>query len=89
MQLSKFLMALIILCGFVISPSVAHEGATGVVKHRMHLMKNLGKGMKQMRGMAKGKVKYDHDAYRSYIQELKKGSTNMLDLFPEGSLISD
>lgn len=85
MRLPGFLVTT--LSFFVIcSPSIAHEGATGVVKQRMHLMKSLGKGMKQMRGMTKGKVALDQQAFINHIQDLKQGSLQMKQLFPEGSM---
>jgi len=86
MVLIRILVSVFILNGFVISSSLAHEGATGVVKQRMHLMKTMGKGMKQMRGMTKGKIAYNQAAYMSHIQDLKMGTEKMLHQFPEGSM---
>jgi hypothetical protein len=39
--------------------ALAHEGATGVVKERMDLMKGQAKQMKLIGDMAKGKKKFD------------------------------
>lgn len=34
----------------------AHSGAKGIVKERMELMKDIGKAMKQLSAMARGKA---------------------------------
>ena len=39
--------------------ALAHEGATGVVKERMDMMKRQKKDMKLIGNMAKGKTKFD------------------------------
>jgi cytochrome c556 len=65
--------------------ALAHEGATGVVKERMDLMKRQQKDMKLIGDMARGKQQFDAvkatDAARDVVVTSKKIS----DLFPEGS----
>jgi cytochrome c556 len=56
----------------------AHEGATGVVKERMDLMKGQQKQMK-------GKKKFDAAKAAAAAQDLGKSTKKIPDLFPEGS----
>lgn len=67
------------------SPAAAHSGATGVVKERMELMKGMGKQMKRMGAMAKGKQPYEAAAFVEGAQVILDGTPKVNALFPEGS----
>lgn len=65
----------------------AHEGATGVVKERMDLMKQVGKDMKSLSKMFKGEEEYDQSRVETLASEVESRSGRSLtDLFPEGSI---
>ena len=66
--------------------SLAHQGATGIVKERMDHMKSIKAAMKVLGPIFKGQVPYDADAVRGAARTLSaKGGTAMTDLFPEGT----
>ena len=65
--------------------ALAHEGATGVVKERMDLMKGQAKQMKLIGDMAKGKKKFDAAKAAAAAHDLGATTKNIPDLFPEGS----
>jgi cytochrome c556 len=65
--------------------ALAHEGATGVVKERMDLMKGQQKDMKLIGDMAKGKVEFDAGKAAAAARELAETTKKIPDLFPEGS----
>ncbi|MCW8915507.1 MAG: cytochrome c [Magnetovibrio sp.] len=69
------------------SDARAHSDATGVVKERMMLMEDIGKAMKQIAAMIKGKSPYDGKQIAhlsSVISE--RGGDHLTKLFPVGSL---
>jgi cytochrome c556 len=61
----------------------AHEGAKGVVKERMDLMKGQAKQMKHIGDMAKGKKKFD--ATKAAARDLGMTTKKIPDLFPKRS----
>ena len=65
--------------------ALAHEGATGVVKERMDLMKGQAKQMKLIGEMAKGKKKFDAAKAAAAAHDLGATTKKIPDLFPEGS----
>ncbi|MFC6673519.1 c-type cytochrome [Marinobacterium aestuariivivens] len=66
---------------------MAHGGATGVVKERMELMKDLKGSMKSLSEMFSGKADYDAAKVREAAAVLEAASGEaMTRLFPEGSL---
>ncbi|HEU0017870.1 MAG TPA: cytochrome c [Methyloceanibacter sp.] len=65
--------------------ALAHEGAKGVVKERMDLMKGQAKQMKLIGDMAKGKKKFDAAKAAAAAQDLGKTTKKIPELFPEGS----
>ena len=76
-----------LLSGSIISGFVgAHQGATGVVKERMELMKTLGDRMKSMAAMVKGKVPFDAGQMAAGAQEIQDKAPKIVHLFPEGSV---
>jgi cytochrome c556 len=64
---------------------LAHEGAKGVVKERMDLMKGQQKDMKLIGDMAKGKSKFDAAKAAAAARNLEATTKKIPDLFPEGS----
>jgi cytochrome c556 len=67
------------------SLALAHEGATGVVKERMDLMKGQQKDMKLIGDMAKGKMPFDAAKVAAAARDLGSTSKKIPDLFPNGS----
>lgn len=65
----------------------AHGGATGIVKERMMLMEDVGKAMKQISAMFKGKAPYDGPEVARLSGVIhKRGGDHLTKLFPAGSL---
>ena len=64
----------------------AHMGAKGVVKQRMDLMVSMGKAMKAMNDMVRGKSDYDPAAVASMAKQLQDHGAQMVKLFPKGSM---
>jgi cytochrome c556 len=65
--------------------ALAHEGATGVVKERMELMKQQQKDAKLISDMIKGKAKFDTAKAVAAARDLVTTSQKIPDLFPKGS----
>ncbi len=71
----------------VSSHSFAHDGATGIIKDRMVFMSSLGKIMKSLSKIVKGRIEFDPNKVRELTSQLKKHSgSNLTQLFPDGSL---
>jgi cytochrome c556 len=65
--------------------ALAHEGATGVVKDRMDLMKGQQKDMKLIGDMSKGKTPFDAAKATAAARDLSATAKKIPDLFPQGS----
>ena len=65
--------------------ALAHEGATGVVKERMDLMKRQQKDMKLIGDMAKGKTPFDAAKAAEAARDVSVTAKKIHELFPEGS----
>ena len=65
--------------------ALAHEGATGVVKERMDLMKRQQKDMKLIGDMAKGKTPFDAAKAAEAARDISLTAKKIHELFPEGS----
>jgi cytochrome c556 len=65
--------------------ALAHEGAKGVVKERMDLMKGQQKATKVIGDMAKGKTRFDAAKAAKAARELETTTRKIPDLFPKGS----
>ncbi|MGY3439693.1 MULTISPECIES: c-type cytochrome [unclassified Marinovum] len=80
-------LALGLSVGIAIAGGVAaHSGAKGIVKDRMDGMMALGKSVKAITPMMRGKVAYDADAVKGFAQDLRTHSGEaMTRLFPEGT----
>jgi cytochrome c556 len=67
--------------------ALAHGGATGIVKVRMEAMSKLGKAVKVIAEMVRGKQPYDANAVKSNAMIIKSHSgPAMMKLFPQNSL---
>lgn len=64
----------------------AHGGATGVVKERMEVMKNIGDRMKEVGAMIKGKTTFEAGKIAVHAENIGKASPSITELFPEDSL---
>ncbi len=83
----KFLHGLAFGAALVSTQAVmGHSGATGVVKERMDLFKAMGKGMKPVAAMMKGKQPYDSKLIADYSALLIENSGQLPHKFPAGSL---
>jgi len=65
--------------------ALAHEGATGVVKERMDLMKRQKDDMKVIGLMAKGSTKFDPAKAAEAARDIETTATKIHELFPEGT----
>lgn len=64
----------------------AHSGATGIVKKRMEVMKDVGAVMKELGAMVKGEAAFDASTVARRAGDLKAHAAGMPALFPEGSI---
>jgi cytochrome c556 len=83
LRLEIFALAAVVIVGA--NFAFAHEGAKGVVKERMELMKQQQKDAKLISDMAKGKVKFDAVKAAAAARDLVTTSQKIPDLFPKGS----
>jgi cytochrome c556 len=63
----------------------AHSGATGVVKERMEMMKEIGSGMKVIGEMIKGARPFDAAEAAASARAVANHAAMVPSLFPEGS----
>lgn len=66
--------------------SLAHSGATGVVKERMALMSSLGDAMKAMAAMFKKQAAYNPAAMARHATSINLQTNSLTTLFPHGSI---
>ena len=81
----RIIAALLLLLAAGTGFALAHEGAKGVVKERMDLMKGQAKQMKLIGDMAKGKKKFDAAKAAAAAHDLGLTTKKIPELFPEGS----
>jgi cytochrome c556 len=79
------LIAIAFCFGAVTGLALAHEGATGVVKERMDLMKGQQKQMKLIGDMGKGKIRFDAAKAAKAARDLGISTKKIPELFPKGS----
>ena len=65
---------------------IAHGGATGIIKERMTMMKDIGDNMKQVGAMIKGKETFDSTKIANHAMTISEVSPKIFDLFPKDSL---
>lgn len=65
---------------------LAHSGATGIVKKRMEVMKDVGAVMKELGAMVKGDADFDATTVARRAGDLKAHAAGMPALFPEDSI---
>jgi cytochrome c556 len=76
------LITTVAICG----ASLAHDGATGIVKKRMDAMSDIGKQMKAMASMLKGEQAFDANSVHTSATIIAEHARNIPHLFPEGSM---
>ncbi|MEO1161058.1 MAG: cytochrome c [Pseudomonadota bacterium] len=78
----------VVLAVFLAVPTLAlaHSGATGIVKKRMEVMKDVGAVMKELGAMVKGDARFDASTVARRADDLKAHAAGMPALFPEGSI---
>jgi cytochrome c556 len=81
----KVLVAAGVLMAIFPATSFAHEGATGVVKERMDLMKSQKNAMKVIGDMAKGKKSFNAAKAAKAARDLEDTTKKIPELFPKGS----
>src|SRR3989304_2910913 len=84
-MISKLIWLAILSGAAFATLALAHEGATGVVKERMDLMKRQQKDMKLIGDMAKGKTTFDATKAAEAARDIDVTAKKIQDLFPEGS----
>jgi len=84
--LAAGIAALVLVPGFDTARSMAHEGADGVVKHRIQAMKDMGQAMKDLAAMVRGQASYDAERVKANARTIAgHAGPSLLSLFPEGS----
>jgi cytochrome c556 len=81
----KVLIGAGLLMAIFAATSLAHEGAKGVVKERMDLMKSQKNAMKVIGDMAKGKKTFNAAKAAKAARDLEATTQKIPELFPKGS----
>ena len=69
-RLTKVALVAISLSVLVNVNANAHGGATGVVKERMTIMETLGKSLKELTAMMRGKTTYEPERVRQIARQM-------------------
>lgn len=69
----------------IVTPASGHKGATGIVKERMEVMEALGKSIKSLVAMLKGKAQFNRQAVKATANKMAAHGTKMKTQFPAGS----
>ena len=86
-RLTKVALVAISLSMLVNVNANAHGGATGVVKERMTIMETLGKSLKELTAMMRGKTPCEPERVRQIARQISShGGDSMTKLFPKDSL---
>lgn len=82
------IIKLSLVTAILVSPALvlAHSGATGIVKERMEIMKDVGAVMKELGAMVKGKVEFDAVTVAKRGRDLKSHAASIPALFPANSI---
>lgn len=79
-------LALALPALIVANLTLAHTGATGVVKERMDAMSSMAKAMRSLSQFMSGAVPYNSEVIRAAATSIAKQSGDaMVELFPKGS----
>ena len=65
--------------------AMAHKGAAGVVMHRMNMMKDLQKAMRDMAAMLQGERRYDAARFVTHAVTIRAHARRLPAMFPKGS----
>ncbi len=68
-----------------VNTTVAHDGATGIVKERMEAMEHVAGTMKMLSKMASGEVAFDGKTASLATKDVAKNMSGFAAQFPEGS----
>ena len=71
---------------FTLSPALAHDGAVGVIKERMKLMKFMGQNTKQIAPYAMGSLEMNLKAVEGAAINISIAAKNAIAKFPEHSI---
>ena len=83
----NFLGTFVLVAGVAIcGASLAHDGATGIVKKRMDAMSDIGDQMKTIASMLKGEKQFDAGSLAASATTIADHARKIPHLFPEGSL---
>jgi cytochrome c556 len=84
---SKQALSALFIVGTIFTGTVfSHGGATGVVKERMELMKEVGDNMKQVGAMVKGQAPFDSMTIAKNAKSISDAGPHITKLFPNDSL---
>lgn len=67
------------------APSIAHDGAKGIVKERMDVMKSIGAAMKTIGKAVRGEEPFDGQKIEEAAARIAKHGARIADLFPASS----
>lgn len=81
----NFALAAVLACAAASGAALAHKGATGIVKERMHMMESMADAMKAIAPMMKGEAVYDPSVAEEFASELARRAVQIKAAFPEGS----
>lgn len=85
-RLPNILFAVPLIAMFVSpAPALAHSCAIGIVKERMAVMNSIGKAMKSISKMARGKAPLNSKKVVEAAVEIGNHGKRITELFPEGS----
>lgn len=86
MKFIKCITAAALAAGVVSGIAMAHEGATGIVMHRMEAMKEISESMKTIAAMVKGEKEFDAADVEAAARVIAGHGKHMPHMFPEGTL---
>ena len=87
MKITRLAVLLTLSISVLSFSSKAHDGATGIIKHRMEAMKTIGQSMKGLADMMQGKRFYEPVRTHQLAQTIEMyGGSKLTELFPKNSL---
>lgn len=70
---------------FALNPALAHDGATGIIKERMKVMKFIGQNTKMIAPFAMGALDMNYKSVETSAQQISMAAESALAKFPKGS----